>query len=132
MEESQNTVNRHQENDDTILVITATNNFVAAPVVKAHGVENQLATEPEIVSGRFTGKYLGTPCFQAGKIDNLLAWLGKNGQSLDGSTFYSDSHNDLPMLKLVEHPVAVNADPILRKYAQGNNWQILDWIQKYC
>ena len=132
MEDSQNTMNRHQENDDTILVITATNNFVAAPIIKAHGIENQLATQPEIVPGRFTGKYLGTSCFQVGKIDNLLAWLGKNGECLDGSTFYSDSHNDLPMLKLVEHSVAVSADPVLKKYAQGNNWQILDQIQKYC
>ena len=66
------------------------------------------------------------PCFQAGKIDNLLAWLGKNGKSLDDSTFYFDSHNDLPMLKLVEHPAAVNADPILRKYARGTTGRF--WI----
>lgn len=128
LDKSQNAVDRHKEYGDTVLVITATNSFAAAPIVRAYGIEHLLTTEPEVESGRFTGNYLGTPCFQSGKIDNLMFWLEQNDETLDGSTFYSDSHNDLPMLKLVENPVAVNADPILRKTAQENGWRILDWM----
>ena len=121
-------MDRHKENGDTVLVITATNSFLAAPIVRAYGIEHLLTTEPEVESRRFTGNYLGTPNFQSGKIDNLMSWLEQNDETLDGSTFYSDSHNDLQMLKLVENPVAVNADPILRKTAQENGWRILDWM----
>ena len=68
LDKSQNAVDRHKENGDTVLVITAKNSFVAAPIVRAYGIEHLLATEPEVESGRFTGNYLGTPCFQSGKL----------------------------------------------------------------
>ena len=86
-----------------------------------------LATEPEYISGRFTGKVAGIPCFQAGKIDNLMPWLEKNKESLIGSYFYSDSHNDLPLLELVDNPIAVNSDKILSSEAHKNGWPVLDW-----
>jgi phosphoserine phosphatase len=86
-----------------------------------------LATEPEIKSGRYSGKILGTPCFQSGKIDNLMPWMAKNNETLEGSSFYSDSHNDLPLLELVDHPVAINADNILSLEAKKKGWLNLDW-----
>ena len=127
LDKAQNCIDRHKERGDTVLVITATNSFVTAPIAKKYGINQLLATEPEIKAGRYTGKVSGIPCFQAGKIDKLLPWLQKNGESLTGSTFYSDSHNDLPLLGLVDNPVAVNADKILTKIAQKKGWDILNW-----
>ena len=127
LEKAQDCINSHKENGDTVLVITASNTFVTAPIVKRYGINHLLATEPEIVSGRYTGKVSGIPCFKSGKIENLMPWLERNGESLKDSTFYSDSHNDLPLLELVDNPVAVNADKILAKIAQINGWDILNW-----
>ena len=127
LQKAQDCINNHKENGDTVLVITASNTFVTAPIVKRYGINHLLATEPEIVSGRYTGKVSGIPCFKSGKIENLMPWLERNGESLKDSTFYSDSHNDLPLLELVENPVVVNADKILAKMAQTKGWDILNW-----
>jgi HAD superfamily hydrolase (TIGR01490 family) len=127
LQKAQDCINNHKENGDTVLVITASNTFVTAPIVKRYGINHLLATEPEIVSGRYTGKVSGIPCFKSGKIENLMPWLERNGVSLKDSTFYSDSHNDLPLLEIVDNPVAVNADKILAKIAQTKGWDILNW-----
>ena len=127
LEKAQDCINSHKKNGDTVLVITASNTFVTAPIVKRYGINHLIATEPEIVSGRYTGKVSGIPCFKSGKIENLMPWLERNSESLKDSTFYSDSHNDLPLLELVDNPVAVNADKILAKIAQTNGWDILNW-----
>ena len=127
LEKAQNCIDTHKKNGDTVLVITASNTFITKPVVEMYGIEHLLATEPEFVSGRFTGKVSGIPCFQSGKIDNLMPWLEKNNENLIGSYFYSDSHNDLPLLELVDNPVAINGDPILMAAANENGWTNLDW-----
>ncbi len=127
LEKAQDCINSHKKNGDTVLVITASNTFVTAPIVKRYGINHLIATEPEIVSGRYTGKVSGIPCFKSGKIENLMPWLERNGESLKDSTFYSDSHNDLPLLELVDNPVAVNADKILAKIAQTKCWGFLNW-----
>jgi len=127
LEKAQDCINSHKKNGDTVLVITASNTFVTAPIVKRYGINHLIATEPEIVSGRYTGKVSGIPCFKSGKIENLMPWLKRNSESLKDSTFYSDSHNDLPLLELVDNPVAVNADKILAKIAQTKGWDILNW-----
>ena len=127
LDKAQNCINRHKERGDTVLVITASTSFVTAPIVKKYGINHLLATEPEIKAGRYTGGVSGIPCFQAGKIDKLMPWLQKNEETLTGSTFYSDSHNDLPLLELVDNPVAVNADKILTKIAEKKGWEVLNW-----
>ena len=127
LEKAQNCIDNHKKNGDSVLVITASNTFVTQPIVEMYGIEHLLATEPEFVSGRFTGKVSGIPCFQSGKIDNLMPWLEKNNENLIGSYFYSDSHNDLPLLELVDNPVAINGDPILMVAANDNGWTNLDW-----
>jgi len=127
LDKAQNCINRHKERGDTVLVITASTSFVTAPIVKKYGINHLLATEPEIKAGRYTGGVSGMPCFQSGKIDKLMPWLQKNKETLTGSTFYSDSHNDLPLLELVDNPVAVNADKILTKIAEKKGWEILNW-----
>ena len=127
LEKAQNCIDNHKKNGDSVLVITASNTFVTQPIVEMYGIEHLLATEPEFVSGRFTGKVSGIPCFQSGKIDNLMPWLVTNNENLIGSYFYSDSHNDLPLLELVDNPVAINGDPILIAAANDNGWTNLDW-----
>lgn len=115
----------HRKRGDTLLIITATNRFVTAPIAEMLGVEHLLATEPEMVNGQYTGNIEGTPCFQEGKVVRLQEWLKGCDENLEGSYFYSDSHNDLPLLKQVTTPVAVDADDILTEFAKENGWQRL-------
>ncbi len=119
-------VNQHREQGDTLLIITATNRFITEPIAQLYGIQELLATEPEMRDGAYTGKFVGIPCFQNGKVDRLNAWLGENPQiSLEDSWFYSDSHNDLPLLNKVTHPVAVDPDQTLREHALAQQWPII-------
>lgn len=110
------------------VIITATNSFVTAPIARAFGIEHLIATEPEIRDGTYTGGVSGTPCFREGKVERLEAWLAGRGESIKSvlkSTFYSDSHNDLPLLEQVDHPVAVDPDAALRAHAGARGWPII-------
>jgi HAD superfamily hydrolase (TIGR01490 family) len=115
----------HRRRGDTLLIVTATNRFVTEPIAELLGVEHLLATAPEFVDGRYTGGFTGIPTFQTGKVHALERWLEEHRMSLEGSWFYSDSHNDLPLLKHVEHPVAVDPDPTLRAHAERHGWPIV-------
>ncbi len=110
------------------VIITATNSFVTAPIARAFGIEHLIATDPEMRDGAYTGGVSGTPCFREGKIERLEAWLAQRGESLKNTlktTFYSDSHNDLPLLERVSHPVAVDPDASLREQAGARGWPII-------
>jgi HAD superfamily hydrolase (TIGR01490 family) len=118
-------VKRHQDEGDLIIVITATNSFITKPIAELFGIENLIGTDPEEKEGEFTGKVSGLPSFKEGKVTRLEAWLkGKNLSlaSFEKSYFYSDSHNDLPLMQKVTHPVAVDSDDILSEYAQSKGW----------
>ena len=117
-------VREHQDRGNRAVIITATNSFVTGPIAQAFAVDDLIATEPEIIDGRYTGKVAGIPCFQHGKIEKLHAWLHRTGVDFDDSWFYSDSHNDLPLLEEVAHPVAVDPDDQLRAVATERGWQI--------
>ncbi len=114
----------HRDKGDFIAIITATNSFVTGPIAKAFKVDLLIATEPEIIDGRYTGKVAGTPCFQGGKITRLKQWLESTSHNLDGSTFYSDSHNDISLLEIVTTPIAVDPDDELKATAQKRGWEI--------
>jgi HAD superfamily hydrolase (TIGR01490 family) len=118
-------INRHRASGDMLAIITATNRFITAPIAHLYGIDNLLATEPQLVDGRYTGKVTGVPCFQDGKVKVLQDWLEQNGQILDDSWFYSDSHNDLPLLDRVRHPHAVDPDEILEAHAQQQGWPVI-------
>lgn len=110
---------------DLVAIITATNSFVTAPIAQAFGIHHLIATEPEQINGEFTGKVAGTPSFREGKIARLNDWLASHNKQLkdfNESWFYSDSLNDLPLLELVSHPVAVDADPTLKAHANKLGW----------
>ena len=116
---------KHRDAGDYLLIITATKLFVTEPIAERLGVDDIIATNPEVINGQYTGKISGIPSFQDGKVKRLAAWLQQNTLSLQGSYFYSDSHNDLPLLKQVDYPVAVDADETLSAYAQQNGWPII-------
>ncbi len=118
-------VDMHRMRGDKLLIITATNAFVTAPIAAAFGIDNLLATEPEIVDGRYTGRVAGTPCFREGKVERLEAWLRDHDHSLGNAWFYSDSHNDLPLLEKVTHPIPVDPDEELSRVAEERGWPVL-------
>ena len=118
-------IRQHQQAGDQLLIITATNRFIAGPIGPCWGIEQVLATEPEERDGVFTGAITGAPCFQEGKITRLQAWLTANQYAPESMTFYSDSINDLPLLEYVDRPVAVDPDPVLKAQAEQKQWPII-------
>lgn len=116
---------QHQAAGHEIVIITATNAFVTAPIAAAFGVAQLIASQPELRDGHYTGKLVGEPCFQAGKLHHLQRWLA--GREVTESWGYSDSFNDLPLLNFVDHPVAINPDTRLHAHALAQHWPIEDW-----
>ena len=118
-------IERHRQRGDIPVIVTATNRFITDPIAGLYGVSHLLATEPEIVANRYTGRVTGVPCFQDGKVQQLRTWLEEHSMTLDDSWFYSDSHNDLPLLQAVSHPVAVDPDEVLERHARDRHWEII-------
>jgi HAD superfamily hydrolase (TIGR01490 family) len=121
-------VRGHLEAGDLCAIVTATNSFVTGPIAREFAVPHLLATEPERAGGRYTGRVQGTPCFREGKIERVQAWLAGLGRRLEDfaqSSFYSDSHNDIPLLERVTRPVAVDADKELRALARARGWAMI-------
>jgi len=124
-QKAQELVDAHKAAGDLCVVITATNSFVTKPIATAYGIEHLIGTDPEMIDGQYTGGVQGVPSFQEGKVTRINDWLKARGQQLGDfskSYFYSDSHNDLPLMKLVTNPVAVDADPTLTAYAISHEW----------
>ncbi|MDQ8034540.1 hypothetical protein CEG14_04380 [Bordetella genomosp. 1] len=122
-------VEKHLAAGDLCAVVTATNSFVTAPIARAFGVPTLIATDPQYVAGRYTGRIDGTPAFKEGKVVRVNQWLAGLGLTLadfSESYFYSDSVNDVPLLEVVTQPVATNPSPRLRAIAAERGWQVLD------
>lgn len=117
-------VEEHRRAGDTLVIITATNDFVTAPIAARFGVPTLIATTAEFAGGRYTGRVAGTPCYREGKVTRLKEWLAQNPHSLDGSVLYSDSHTDIPLLEIVSRPVAVDPNDALRAEALKRGWEI--------
>jgi HAD superfamily hydrolase (TIGR01490 family) len=121
-------VRKHLADGDLCAIVTATNSFVTAPIAREFGVAHLIATEPECRDGRFTGRVAGTPCFREGKLARLDEWLHGSGRRLEDfaeTVFYSDSHNDLPLLRRVTRPVAVDPDGLLAAEAAQHGWAVI-------
>ena len=111
--------------DDLCCIVTATNAFVTRPIAARFGVAHLIACEVEMVGGRYTGKPQGLPSFKEGKVTRVESWLAgmaKSRSDFEKCYFYSDSQNDLPLLKWATHPVAVNPDAILLAHATQHGW----------
>ncbi len=115
----------HRAQGHTLLIMTSTNRFITGPIATLFGVEHLLATEVEMRGGRYTGNVEGLPCFREGKVTRLEEWLKQNQLEVHESWFYSDSHNDLPLLAKVTHPVAVDPDETLARHARASQWPII-------
>jgi len=123
-------VDQRLEAGDLVAIVTATNTFITRPIAALHGISELVATEPEMIDGRFTGRTTGEPSFRAGKLLRVKAWLAATDRTLDDfdeSWFFSDSHNDLPLLSAVTHPVAVDPDPLLKEHAGARGWPVVTW-----
>ncbi len=125
-------VQSHRDAGDELLVISSTNEFIITPICHLFGIENIIGTQLEIgADGRYTGGYIGTPSLKEGKITRLNEWLQARGESIAGygkTYFYSDSKNDLPLLRIVSDPVAVNPDDELLKEATEKGWPVLNFM----
>lgn len=125
-------VSKHQKQGDLCAIVTATNEFVTTPIAKAFNIDHLIATIPEVLNNRYTGKVQGVPSYQEGKISRVNEWLDELGLKFDGfaeTWFYSDSINDQPLLDVVSHPVAVNPSPALQEYATQRGWPIMNLFQ---
>ena len=125
LKKGEDLLHKHRQDGYKIVIITATNQFITEPIAKRLGVDDLIASECEIINGCYTGKTTGIPCFQEGKVTRLHHWLEKHKIDLRGSYFYSDSRNDIPLLSVVDNPVAVDPDQYLKQYAQARDWPIL-------
>jgi len=110
---------------DCMAIITATNRFVTEPIAALLHIDHLIATEPEVIDGRHTGELSGPACFQAGKIDCLAVWRRRQPQVFERTRFYSDSHNDLPLLRHVDTAIAVDPDARLAAVAAAEGWPVI-------
>jgi HAD superfamily hydrolase (TIGR01490 family) len=131
--EARELVRKHQAAGDLCCMVTATNAFITAPIATEFGIDHLIACEVQTVDGQpdsaYTGRTTGVPSYQGGKIVRTEMWLaslGKTWQDFPHSYFYSDSHNDIPLLNKVTDPIATNPDATLRAHAQAAGWRILD------
>ncbi len=118
-------INDHRQRGHELLIITATNRFITEPIAQSMGIKNLIASEGEIVGGYYSGEPSGTPSYHTGKVIRLYQWLEERKSSLEDAWFYSDSHNDLPLLELIDNPVAVDPDDALRARALELGWPVI-------
>ena len=118
-------VDEHRQQGHQLLIITATNRFLTEPIATIFKIDELIACEPEQKDGQYTGKVTGIPSFAEGKVIRLEQWLQNQAQQPEETWFYSDSHNDIPLLNKVDHPIAVDPDEALKKRAHESNWQII-------
>ncbi len=115
----------HRSMGHKLMIITATNSFITAPIAQLFNIDDLIAAEPEMNNGEFTGKLSGIPSFADGKVTRYEQWLQENNYQPGTSWFYSDSHNDIPLLNMVTHPIAVDPDDLLRVEAEKRDWPIM-------
>lgn len=117
----------HRARGDRILVISASGIHLVKPIAERLGIDEVLAIDLDVQHGVYSGATLGVLTYQQGKVTRLLEWLDAEGENLEGASFYSDSHNDLPLLLTVDHPQVVNPDPALLEHAQQAGWPVHSW-----
>jgi len=122
-------IEAHREREHTLLAVSAAHDFLAEPIARRCGLDEGLFTIGERVGAEYTGEVDGIPCYREGKVAKLDAWLARRGldwSSVETSWFYSDSHNDLPLLERVHAPIAVRPDGKLRAHARSRGWEIVE------
>ncbi len=115
----------HRRQDHELMIITATNRFITQPIADELKIDNLIACEPALIDGQYTGEVIGIPSFAEGKLIRFKHWLASLAQTPDEVWFYSDSHNDIPLLSVVDHAIAVDPDAILKKKAKAKAWPVI-------
>lgn len=124
---AQEAIEAHRQIGDYCMIITATLAYCIQPVSDHLSMHHLIGTEVVRDNEKITTQIYGTPSFAAGKVERLLDWMADKPYSLKGSHFYSDSHNDIPLLELVDHPFAVDPDARLHKHASEKGWPIISF-----
>ena len=125
LDKARDLITDHRQQGHVLLIITATNRFITEPIAELFDINNLIASDAEMKNGYYTGKPAGIPSYAAGKITRLQSWLEEHNYRPDETWFYSDSRNDLPLLNMVDHPVAVDPDEILKKEAVKKGWPVI-------
>ena len=120
-------INQAIEDGKTVIIATATNDFVTRPIADLFNVRTLIATEFEVINQKFTGKVLNTPCFREGKVSKVKKWVDDNNFDLSKASFYSDSFNDLPLLEKVKNHVIVDGDDKLLEIGKNRNWDCISF-----
>ena len=120
-------INHAIENGKTVVIATATNDFVTRPIADLFNVQTLIATEFEIKNQQFTGKVIDAPCFREGKLNKVQKWVDDNNFDLSKASFYSDSFNDLPLLEKVKTPVIVDGDDKLVEIGKNRDWDCVSF-----
>jgi HAD superfamily hydrolase (TIGR01490 family) len=119
-------IDEHRRRGDRVVLLTGSTQFAAEVVGRALGIDHTLCTRLEVEDGRFTGR-LSQLCFGVHKVRVAEAFAHRERIDLAGSSFYSDSYNDLPMLQRVGTAVAVNPDARLLRHARRAGWRVETW-----
>ena len=125
LEKGRALIEEHRRKRRRLAIVTSTNAFITRPIADLFRIRHLLATEPEFDGRRYTGAWVGMPCSGEGKVHRVKEWAARNELSLADSWFYSDSYQDLPLLSLVDHPVAVDPDDALRAHAMRAGWPVV-------
>ncbi|HVV30777.1 MAG TPA: HAD-IB family hydrolase [Mycobacteriales bacterium] len=120
-------VHQHLDAGQRVWLVTATPVELARIVAERLGMTGALGTVAETVDGVYTGRLLGEPLHGPAKAEAVRALAEREHLDLTRCAAYSDSANDLPMLSLVGHPMAVNPDPDLRRAARAEGWPVRDF-----
>ena len=120
-------INHAIQNGKTVVIATATNDFVTRPIADLFNVQTLIATEFEIKNQQFTGKVIDAPCFREGKLNKVQKWVDDNNFDLSKASFYSDSFNDLPLLEKVKTPVIVDGDDKLVEIGKNRDWDCVSF-----
>ncbi len=118
-------IDDHRQQAHELLIITATNRFITEPITNEFKIDNLIACEPELIDGQYTGRFIGIPSYAEGKVKRFNDWLANHNQKLEECWFYSDSHNDIPLLREVDHAIAVDPDESLKSEARKQDWPII-------
>jgi HAD superfamily hydrolase (TIGR01490 family) len=116
----------HQDAGRATFIVSAAGDGVVEPLAAVLGMDGGIGTRYEVdAEGAFTGRFDGPFVYGSGKVEAMESFAAEHGIDLDESFAYSDSLSDLPMLRAVGHPVAVNPDPALAGIAREEGWQTM-------
>jgi putative phosphoserine phosphatase/1-acylglycerol-3-phosphate O-acyltransferase len=117
-------IRAHRASGHTQVIVTSATRFQAEGLARSLGIDHILCTELAVSKGRFTGKFDGEACYGPAKLTAARRFAQEHGLELEQSYFYSNGSEDLPLLKSVAYPVAINPDKKLLAEAKKNDWLV--------